>query len=699
MFDKILIANRGEIACRVAATARRLGIRTVAVYSDSDAGAAHVQACDEAVALGGLTASESYLRADRILAAALATGAQAIHPGYGFLSENEDFAQACADAGVVFIGPPPDAIRRMGSKAAAKALMGEAGVPLVPGYHGDDNSADLLAREAARIGFPVLIKASAGGGGKGMRRVDRAEDFEAALASCQREARASFGDDHVLIERYVRRPRHIEIQVFADAHGNCIHLGERDCSVQRRHQKVLEESPAPGLNAERRAQMGAAAIAAARAVGYVGAGTVEFIAEPDDDGDLRFYFMEMNTRLQVEHPVTEAVTGLDLVAWQLRVASGEPLPLQASDIRFEGHAIEARICAENPAAQFLPAAGPLTVAHWPEHVRFETHPRLPRLDTGFGAGDAISPHFDSMIAKLIVWGENREQALARLVQALDATRLAGLHTNVGFLRRLVRTTAFRTADLDTALIEREHAALFESSPEDPALPMAGWVAAQQWHRQLRAREASGDVWRRMGAWRLVGPAREVIRLQGEGASAPVHDWVWEPDAVEPLRGCLRSGERALSLQIRSGPDVLGAGGLLLRMRDLSSGSAVEPQEVPVWVEPLDDRAQRWVVFSSQGPSIWRIVDPLVSAAAASDHGGSIVAPMPAKVLSLLVEVGSVVRRGQALVAMEAMKMEHTLCAPQDGLVEAWLHAPGDQVAEGRPLLRLVDVPADAPAAE
>jgi 3-methylcrotonyl-CoA carboxylase alpha subunit len=365
VFNKILIANRGEIACRVAATARRLGVRTVAVYSDADAQARHVQACDEAVHIGGNAPADSYLRWERILDAARATGAQAVHPGYGFLSENEAFARACAQAGVVFIGPPPAAIAAMGSKAAAKSLMEKAGVPLVPGYHGQDNDPGLLAREAGRIGYPVLIKASAGGGGKGMRRVDRAEDFAAALASCQREARASFGDDHVLVERYVTRPRHIEIQVFADTHGQCVYLFERDCSVQRRHQKVLEEAPAPGMSESRRRQMGEAAVAAARAVGYVGAGTVEFVAEELDDGDIRAYFMEMNTRLQVEHPVTEAITGHDLVEWQLRVAAGQPLPATQAQLAMRGHAIEARICAENPDAGFLPATGALHVARWP----------------------------------------------------------------------------------------------------------------------------------------------------------------------------------------------------------------------------------------------------------------------------------------------------------------------------------------------
>ena len=406
MFKKILIANRGEIACRVAATARRLGVRTVAVYSDADANARHVRACDESVHVGGNAPRESYLQWRRIIEAALATGAQAVHPGYGFLSENQEFAQACASAGLVFIGPPASAIAAMGSKSAAKALMEKAGVPLVPGYHGSNNEPAFLAGEAERIGYPVLIKASSGGGGKGMRRVDHPADFAASLASCQREAKSSFGDDHVLVERYVTRPRHIEIQVFGDTQGRCIHLFERDCSVQRRHQKVLEESPAPGLSAARRAEMGAAAVAAAQAVGYVGAGTVEFIAEPADDGDLRFYFMEMNTRLQVEHPVTEAVTGLDLVEWQLRVAGGEPLPLRQDQLTQRGHAIEARICAENPDAGFLPATGTLQVARWPQRVEFERSDALPRVDSGVREGDAISPHYDSMIAKLIVWGRD-----------------------------------------------------------------------------------------------------------------------------------------------------------------------------------------------------------------------------------------------------------------------------------------------------
>ncbi|MFZ9286908.1 MAG: acetyl-CoA carboxylase biotin carboxylase subunit, partial [Burkholderiaceae bacterium] len=473
MFKKILIANRGEIACRVAATARRMGIRTVAVYSDADAQAKHVAACDEAVHIGGSAPRESYLLGERIIAAAKATGAQAIHPGYGFLSENEGFAQACADAGLVFIGPPPKAIEAMGLKAESKQLMEKAGVPLVPGYHGANQDAALLKAEADRIGYPVLIKASAGGGGKGMRAVDKPEDFDAALASCQREARNSFGDDAVLIEKYVQRPRHIEIQVFGDSHGNCVYLFERDCSVQRRHQKVLEEAPAPGLSAEMRQQMGLAAVAAARAVGYVGAGTVEFIVE-QRDAHMSFYFMEMNTRLQVEHPVTEAITGLDLVEWQLRVAAGEPLPLRQDELRMHGHAIEARICAENPDNQFLPATGTLRLYRKPAHGAF-AHADV-RFDDGVREGDAISPFYDSMIAKLIVHGDTREQALARLDAALAELHIVGLNTNVQFLRHVLATPSFAQAQLDTALISREADRLFQQQPVAPALAVAALVA-------------------------------------------------------------------------------------------------------------------------------------------------------------------------------------------------------------------------------
>ncbi len=699
MFTKILIANRGEIACRVISTARRLGVRTVAVYSDADAHAQHVLQADEAVHVGTAPARESYLQWQRIVDAAKATGAQAIHPGYGFLSENEDFARACAAAGLVFIGPPPAAIAAMGSKSAAKALMGEAGVPLVPGYHGADNAPTLLAAEAARIGYPVLIKASAGGGGKGMRRVDRAEDFAAALASCQREAQASFGDQHVLIERYVTRPRHIEIQVFGDQHGNVIHLNERDCSVQRRHQKVLEESPAPGLTATRRKQMGAAAVAAAKAVGYVGAGTVEFIAEPKEggeSGDLHFYFMEMNTRLQVEHPVTEAVTGLDLVEWQLRVAAGEPLPLTQEQVASNGHAIEARICAESPERDFLPGSGTLQVARWPAHVRFTRSHSLPRVDSGFIEGDSIAPHYDSMIAKLIVWGEDRAQALARLDAALAQTHLVGLPSNVAFLRRLVNTRAFATADLDTALIERERAALFEAPPLAPewvaaAAAVQGWATRAQQVQQVQQAQSPTpasknewtDPWSQRDGWRVHGAARRRLRLQ------------WGDTVLNVALERQAGGASVLELQGRRWP---------VSYRALpADGSTHHPRSEGRYDIQLGNERRTLSVYA-HGPkltifaptaSAWVTeIDPLAQAGAAH-AGGGLTAPMPGKVVSFQVQAGQAVRRGQAVAVMEAMKMEHTLTAPRDGVVQALLFATGDQVPEGAELLRLVAAEAKA----
>ena len=663
MFNKILIANRGEISCRVAATARRMGVLTVAVYSDADASARHVRACDEAVHIGAAPPRESYLGWQRILAAAQRTGAQAVHPGYGFLSENAEFAQACADAGLVFIGPPASAIRAMGSKSAAKTLMEKAGVPLVPGYHGRDNDPALLAREAGRIGYPVLIKASAGGGGKGMRRVDAAADFAAALASCQREAEASFGDDHVLVERYVLRPRHIEIQVFADTQGHCIHLAERDCSVQRRHQKVLEESPAPGLSVARRAELGAAAVAAAQAVGYVGAGTVEFVAEELDDGDIRAYFMEMNTRLQVEHPVTEAVTGQDLVEWQLRVAAGQPLPLAQDDVRLRGHAIEARICAENPDANFLPATGTLQVARWPAHVSFERSDASPRIDRGFDEGDTISPHYDSMIAKLIVWGADRAQALARLDAALAATHIVGLHTNVAFLRRVVNTRAFATADLDTALIERERAALFEQAPLPIECAAAGVVAREL---ALEAALQGNDPWSRRDGWRMFGGATRRFDLDVGGT---------------PQRATLhRDHAGALTLAVAGTRAVFASRPLGDDRYDVSLGDAR-------WTLAVYAEGERITVFAPQGSQALQEIDPLAHAGEGAVEG-RLTAPMPGKVVALLARAGEVVKAGQALAVMEAMKMEHTIASPRDGTVAELLYAVGDQVAEGGELLRL-----------
>jgi 3-methylcrotonyl-CoA carboxylase alpha subunit len=668
MFKKILIANRGEIACRVAATARKLGIRTVAVYSDADANAKHVQACDEAVHIGPASPKESYLRADRIIEAAKATGAQAVHPGYGFLSENEEFAQACADAGIAFIGPPPSAIKAMGLKAESKRLMAKAGVPLVPGYHGADQNPALLKREADKIGYPVLIKASAGGGGKGMRIVAKADEFDAALASCKREAINSFGDDAVLIERYVTRPRHIEIQVFGDSHGNCIYLFERDCSVQRRHQKVLEEAPAPGMSEARRREMGAAAVAAAKAVGYVGAGTVEFIAEPTPEGDLRFFFMEMNTRLQVEHPVTEAITGLDLVEWQLRVASGEPLPLTQEQLRIDGHAIEARICAENPDAQFLPATGTLEVYRTPASSSFDrSHVRV---DAGVREGDAISPYYDSMIAKLIVWGRDRAEALARLDTALAQTHIVGLHTNVAFLRRVAASRSFAEADLDTALIERERAVLFNAAPLEVEVAAAGVVA-----HALAAERAleSVDPWSRRDGWRLHGAALRRFDIQAQGAH---HVFTLERKNGGNSPGI--SGQ------------VLASGGSRWPFTAVSRGGALHDVTLGErrWSLHVYASGERFSVFAPEGSAVVEEFDPIAHSADGAAEGGRLTAPMPGKVIAFLAKVGERVTQGQPLAVMEAMKMEHTIAAPRDGLVEELLYAVGDQVNEGGELLRL-----------
>ena len=669
MFTKILIANRGEIACRVAATAKRLGVKTVAVYSDADANAKHVAVCDEAVHIGGSAPKDSYLRWERIIEAAKTTGAQAIHPGYGFLSENEDFAKACADAGLVFIGPPASAINAMGLKAESKRLMEQAQVPLVPGYHGADQDPALLQREADRIGYPVLIKASAGGG-KGMRAVDKAEDFAAALDSCKREAINSFGDDAVLVEKYVQRPRHIEIQVFGDTHGNCVYLFERDCSVQRRHQKVLEEAPAPGMTPELRARMGEAAVAAAKAVNYVGAGTVEFIVEQpggyDAPEQMKFYFMEMNTRLQVEHPVTEAITGLDLVEWQLRVASGEPLPLQQQDLRITGHAIEARICAENPDNNFLPATGALNVYALPDCVTFERG--AVRVDSGVRQGDAISPFYDSMVAKLIVHGDTREQALARLDDALAQTHIVGLATNVQFLRRVAKTAAFAQAQLDTALIQREQAVLFHQEPV--GLPLAAAAAIAQTLLQERASEGADPFSRRDG-FHTHGVVQRRFEFDFGGAHAKA--WLTY-ERGGSLHLAVGEGDAAVA-----GPLVFAAipGGIELQFAGQRTRAAVYAQG------EVDH------VFTPLGATQITSIDLLAHSGESAAEGGRLTAPMPGKVVSFAVKAGDAVTKGQPLAVMEAMKMEHTIAAPADGVVQELLYAPGDQVTEGAELLKLV----------
>jgi len=668
MFTKILIANRGEIACRVAATARRLGVKTVAVYSDADASAKHVAACDESVHIGGSAPKDSYLRWQAIIDAAQATGAQAIHPGYGFLSENADFASACAAAGLVFIGPPAASMQAMGLKAQSKQLMEKAGVPLVPGYHGADQDPALLHLKADEIGYPVLIKASAGGGGKGMRAVERSADFLDALASCKREASNSFGSDAVLVEKYVQRPRHIEIQVFGDTLGNYVTLFERDCSVQRRHQKVLEEAPAPGMTAALRERMGQAAIAAARAVGYVGAGTVEFIVEQKADGAMDFFFMEMNTRLQVEHPVTEAITGQDLVEWQLRVASGEPLPLRQEQLQITGHAIEARICAENPDNNFLPATGSLHVYAKPAHSSFAVGPV--RFDDGVRPGDVISPYYDSMVAKLIVHADTRAQALARLDAALAATHIVGLTTNVQFLRHVLASESFAKANLDTGLIPREAAVLFDQERVGLALAAAADVA--QTLLDERAAQTV-DPFSQTDGWRGLGVAERRFAFEFGAVAVPAS---------------LRYGhDGALHLNVGEGP-AQASGELSFAATPGGINLQFAGRRVFVNIYRKGEVAH---VFTAQGATQIIAIDLLAHAGESAAEGGRLSAPMPGKVVSFAVKAGDAVRKGQALAVLDAMKMEHTIAAPMDGVVAELLYAPGDQVVEGAELLKLVAV--------
>lgn len=656
MFKKILIANRGEIACRVAATARRMGIQSVAVYSEADAHARHVAFCDEAIAIGAAAASDSYLNIDRVIAAARQSGAEAVHPGYGFLSENEAFAAACEKAGLIFIGPPASAIRAMGSKSAAKSLMEKAQVPLVPGYHGDNQDPVFLQAQADQIGYPVLLKATAGGGGKGMRVVTRSEDFADALSSCQREAKNSFGDERVLVEKYLTRPRHIEIQIFADTQGNCVSLFERDCSVQRRHQKVLEEAPAPGMSEARRQAMSAAAIAAAKAVAYVGAGTVEFIANQDGS----FYFMEMNTRLQVEHPVTEMITGADLVEWQLRVAAGERLPQLQHELTIMGHAIEARIYAENPEKGFLPSTGRLDYLHMPQAVQF-AHGAL-RIDAGVTQGDVISPFYDPMIAKLIVHGKDRAEALARMAQALAAFQVVGPATNVAFLGRLMSSEPFTAADLDTGLIERHHDRLF---PEPQTLPLAVLaLAAASLVRS--ATSVTGEPWAQLTGWRMNGTYQRSLALASEAGAQPIQ-LSYRPDAL-----WLEAGDARVPLKDIS----VSQAAVQVRMDGLQlQGHVVRQQDI----FHVFHAGHHWQI-------LWR--DPIAHAGEGEADEGRLTAPMPGKIIALLVSAGERVARGAPLLIMEAMKMEHTINAPSDGTVSELLYAVGDQVDEGAQLLSL-----------
>ena len=670
MFERLLIANRGEIACRIIKTARRMGIRTLAVYSDADAGARHVRLADEAVRIGPAAARESYLSIPAILGACASTGAQALHPGYGFLSENADLAEACAAAGVVFVGPTPAAIRAMGSKSSAKALMTKANVPVTPGYHGDDQAPAHLAAEASRIGFPVLIKATAGGGGKGMRRVDRAEDFAAALASCQREAASSFGDDKVLIERYIERPRHVEVQVFGDTHGHHVHLFERDCSVQRRHQKILEEAPAPDLPAEMRAQMGATAVLAARTVDYVGAGTVELIVDPAG----HFYFMEMNTRLQVEHPVTEEITGLDLVEWQLRVAAGEPLPLTQEQITHSGHAIEARVYAENPDAGFAPSVGQLVYLSPP--VTREDGNEQVRVDTGVEQGDAITSSYDPMIAKLIVRGSDRAEALRLMSDALAAYQVVGVTTNLEFLGRLVRTRSFTTAELDTSLIEREHEALQPPPAELPDAVLRLAALAEIASRARAAAEAEpGSPWAILDGFRVGGTSAHVITVRAAGT-----------DDRREVRA-EHVGPRDYRIAVDGGPAITAH---LTAARGHALTLEVEGRALHGTVVPLGSKRHVFV-----GARKWEVelVDPLYVETASSGAEGGLRAPMSGKVVTQLVAPGAAVTKGAPVLVMEAMKMEITLFAPHAGTLVSFRFSPGEQVTEGDELAVVEATPA------
>ena len=670
MFGKILIANRGEIACRVIKTARRLGVRAVGVYSDADRGARHVRMADETVLIGPAPASESYLRIDRLIAAAQQTGAEAIHPGYGFLSENPGLAEECTRAGLVFIGPPASAIRAMGSKSAAKALMAQAGVPVLPGYHGDNQDPEMLASEAGKIGYPVLIKAALGGGGKGMRIVENAAGFAAALAACQREAQASFADARVLLEKYLVPSRHIEMQIFADGHGNCLHLFERDCSVQRRHQKILEEAPAPGMTSSRRRKLGQAAVTAAKAVGYIGAGTVEFIV--DQDGG--FYFMEMNTRLQVEHPVTEMITGLDLVEWQLRVAAGEPLPNSQEEVTLSGAAIEARIYAEDPEKNFLPSSGKIV------HLSFPVESAHVRVDSGFEAGDHVSPHYDPLLAKLIVWGKTRAAALRYLKESLGLTRIVGVRTNLEFLKQIASSPSFSKAKLDTNLVEREWNVLdLASGPPPSAAIFAAAVASLLNERRLTQsfpapNEDLHSPWFLLNGWRLNARLGRTLSFSYRGS---VHVVTASADGA------------GFSLQFAD---------VTVAARGKWSDSDLVDIEADGWgfgAKVVIDGLKRHVFVDGTYHELV-LVDPLDFAADGPAAETEAVAPIPGHVVALLTSPGATVKKGDALLVLEAMKMELTISAPMSGKIRGFPFAVGDHVPEGA---RLVEFELKAPTTD
>jgi len=655
MFDTILIANRGEIACRIIETCRKMAIRAVAVYSDADAKSRHVRLADRAVRIGPARSLESYLAIDRILDAARDTGAQAVHPGYGFLSENAEFAEACVQAGIVFIGPPPAAIRTMGSKAAAKRLMRAAGVPMTPGYDGSDQNPEFLAKQADAIGYPVMIKANAGGGGKGMRRVDGPDHFQPALTSCKREAAAAFGDDSVLVEKCLVQPRHVEVQVFGDTHGNVLSLFERDCSVQRRNQKVIEEAPAPLISAELRQSLGQAGRSAAGAVGYVGAGTVEFLV--DHQG--RFYFMEMNTRLQVEHPVTEMITGLDLVEWQIRVAAGEPLPLEQDELTMRGHSIEARIYAEDPAHDFLPSIGKLA------HLRFPPASEHVRIDTGVEQGDSITPFYDPMIAKLIVWDDTRDLALQRMDNALRKCQIVGVANNIAFLQKLVTSPSFTEPRLDTSLIEREQKWISsaDSAPDEQALAIAA-LAILLRERATSSSDRASSPWTMTDGWRLNGAFTRTLTFTS---------------ADKPATLSVVYSDRKYRMTI--GESALEATGSF--EEDGSLSASIGPNHIRANVIQYSGKLY---VFAGDKRFVFTFDDPLDVESEHRAGESSFLAPMPGRVVALAVSPGAKVRKGAALMVLEAMKMECTIYAPSDGSVEVFHFNVGDQVNEGAQLL-------------
>lgn len=654
MFEKILIANRGEIACRVIRTAKKLGIATVAVYSDADAQAQHVKLADEAIYIGESPAAQSYLQIERIIQAAKTTGAQAIHPGYGFLSENDQFALACQDNNIVFIGPPVDAILAMGLKATSKALMEKAGVPLTPGYHGTNQDADFLKQQADSIGYPVLIKASAGGGGKGMRLVERSEDFLSSLASCKSEARSSFGNEDVLIERYVIQPRHIEVQVFGDTHGNYVHLFERDCSVQRRHQKVLEEAPAPKMPEHKLEAMRQAAIDAARAVNYVGAGTVEFIVEQDGTA----YFMEMNTRLQVEHPVTEMITGQDLVEWQLRVAFGEPLPKQQHELQIHGHALEARVYAEEPEKGFIPAIGQISYLHYP------VQNDCVRVDSGIVEGDEISTYYDPMIAKLIVWGKNREAALTQMHHALGQFHVDGLGNNIAFLDRLVLCESFKNAHLDTGLIQREEEFLLKPSTEISAELVASAALIELLSRQAQNPVPANPVWQQKPFWRLNQQNAYTVQLQRNGINLKVQFSTQDQGFVANYNG------QQIQLQ-----------GQFIDAHTLALQLAGKQQKLAF------SQTEHGITLFHNGQT--HKFDYLKSDFNSQDEQGTennLTAPMPGVITQVLVAANDKVKKDDVLMTLEAMKIEYSIRAPHDGIIASSYFQKGDQVKAGDELV-------------